>query len=159
MKKMLAVLLTLTLMLTNLGAVLAETVSAPPANQISANPDYAKVEMSFPEADNTRTLAISYVTSAIGEKSSSSISASAVTETNTTASKIGGTIYIQQWKNNAWTNYTSRSFWVYNTDRASTIKTVSVESGYYYRLKVYHTAIDDTGMAQAVSTTTSILVN
>ena len=43
MKKMLAVLLTLTLMLTNLGAVLAETVSAPPASQISANPNYASV--------------------------------------------------------------------------------------------------------------------
>ena len=140
MKKMLAVLLTLTLMLTNLGAVLAETVSAPPASQISANPNYASVEKTFQAAENTRSPSITFIRSSIGKKSSSSISASAVTETSTNASKLGGTIYIQQWKNNSWTNYTSRSFWAYDTDRASTIKTVSVESGYYYRLKVYHTS-------------------
>ena len=159
MKKMLAVLLTLTLMLTNLGAVLAETVSAPPASQISANPNYASVEKAFPASGNTRNFAIDYISSAIGKKSSSSISASAITETNTTAIRIGGTIYVQQWKNNAWRNYTSTTFWAYTTARASTIKSISVESGYYYRLKVYHTATDNTTTVQVVSTTSSVLVN
>lgn len=159
MKKMLAFLLTLTLLLTNLGAVLAETVSAPPASQISVNPNYTSVEKYFPAVNNAKDFAIDYVRSGISKKSSSSISATAVTETNTTASKIGGTIYVQQWKNNAWTNYTSRSFWAYDTARASTLKTISVETGYYYRLKVYHTAIGNPGLVQVVSTTTSILVD
>lgn len=159
MKKMLAVLLTLTLMLTNLGAVLAETVSAPPASQISANPNYASVEKFFLGAGDTRDFTIEYVTSAIGKNSSSSVSVSAVTESNTTAVKIGGIFYVQQWKNNAWRNYTSTAFWTYSTTRASTLQTVSVESGYYYRIKVYHIATDNTATLQAISTTTSVLVN
>lgn len=159
MKKMLTFLLTLTLLLTNLGAVLAESVSAPPASQISANPNYASVEKTFSAAGETRDFAITFTRSSIGKKSSSSVSVSAVTETNTTAVRLGGTIYVQQWKNNAWTNYTSTSFWNYDTTRASTIKTISVQSGYYYRLKVYHNAVDHSGGTQVVSTTTSILVN
>lgn len=159
MKKMLTFLLTLTLLLTNLGAVLAETVSAPPANQISANPNYASVEKYFPEAGDTRDFAIDFIRSTIGKKSSSSISVSAVTETNTTAIRLGGTIYVQQWKNNSWHNYGSTGFWDYDTTRASTLQTLSVETGYYYRLKVYHTASDNSGTIQVVSTTTSILVD
>lgn len=159
MKKMLTFLLTLTLLLTNLGAVLAETVSAPPANQISANPNFASVEKTFHEAINSRDLSIDFIRSSIGKKSSSSISVSAVTETNTVAVRIGGTIYVQQWKNNGWSNYGSTGFWEYSTARASTVKTISVESGYYYRLKVYHTASDANDLTQVVSTTTSILVD
>ena len=159
MKKMLTFLLTLTLMLTNLGAVLAETVSAPPASQISANPEYASVKKYFLGAGDTRDFAITFTSSSIGKKSSSSVSISAVTESNTTAIRIGGIIYIQQWKNNRWNNYTSSSFREYATARASTVKTVSVESGYYYRIKVYHSASDSTGTVQVVSTTTSILVD
>nr|MBQ4456358.1 hypothetical protein [Clostridia bacterium] len=159
MKKMLAVLLTLTLMLTNLGAVLAETISAPPASQISANPNYASVEKTFSAAGNMRNFAIDFIRESISKKSSTSISISAVTETNTTAVRLGGAIYVQQWKNNAWSNYGSTSFWNYDTTRASTLKTLSVESGYYYRLKVYHRATDNTGTVQVVSTTSSILVD
>lgn len=159
MKKMLTFLLTLTLLLTNLGAVLAETVSAPPASQISANPEYASVKKYFLGAGDTRDFAITFISSSIGKKSSSSVAITAVTESNTTAIRIGGTIYVQQWKNNAWRNYTSTSFWSYDTTRASTGKIVSVESGYYYRIKVYHTASDNTELTQAVSTTTSVLVD
>lgn len=159
MKKMLTFLLTLTLLLTNLGAVLAESISAPPANQISANPNYASVEKYFPEAGDTRDFAIDYVRAALSKNSSSSISITAVTETNTIAVRLGGTIYVQQWKNNGWQNFGSTSFWDYDTTRAYTHKSVSVESGYYYRLKVYHTATDNTGTVQVVSTTTSLLVD
>lgn len=159
MKKMLTFLLTLTLLLTNLGAVLAETVSAPPASQISANPEYASVKKFFLGAGDTRDFAITFTISSIGKKSSSSVVVTAVTETNTTAIRVGGAIYVQQWKNNAWRNYTSASFREYDTTRASANRTFSVESGYYYRVKVYHSASDDTGTVQAISTTTSILVD
>lgn len=167
MKKTVVILLTLILMMTNLGTVLADTVSAPPANQISANPNYAEVELFFSKSTHNLSIAseqgeapvITYVKSSISKKSTTSVSISAITETSSSVTRLGGYINVQRWINNKWSTYTTISFWNYNAARATKSTTVSVPSGYYYRLRVNHVAINTYGTKQVTSITTSVLVN
>lgn len=162
MKKTVAFLLALILMLTNLGAVLAETISAPPADQISATSGFASVEKKFFSTRETAAKgapSIILVRASIKKSSSSSITVSAVTETMNAASQIGGYMNIQRWMNNKWTTYKTVRFWEYYASYASAKKTVTVPSGYYYRLNVKHVAVNGDGVVGKSVTTTSVFVN
>ena len=162
MKKIVVILLTLVLMMTNLGTVLADTVSAPPANQISANLNYASVEKTYGITDESGTRgkpSIVLVRASISKSSSTSVTIAATTESNITSLKIGGHMSIEQWKNNAWITYKTTAFWEYNTYRATKSKTFTVPSGYYYRLVVSHIASNSDGTSSKASTTNSVLVN
>lgn len=148
MKKVFAILLTLVLILTNGITVLAEEVSTPPANQISADPNYAHAIYIAPaSADNEDTLrsgedGLKIVMAESGiSKGSGSVSVYARTDSNIISAEIGGTVRIQRWQNNKWNNYYTFSFFADDTSSHSTSRTVSVEFGYYYRIYVSHVAI------------------
>lgn len=162
MKKTLICMLVFVLMFTNLSSILAEPVSAPPANQISANPDFAEVEWmlsSEREVGNRGAPTIVYLEATIGKSSSTSITISAETDTDIVCAFIGGHVTVQRWINNSWDTYYSYSFWDYNKAIGTTTRTVTVASGYYYRLVVAHVASNADGTVGKQSTTTSILVN
>lgn len=162
MKKIVVFLLTLTLMMTNLGTVLADTVSAPPANQISANPNYASVEKTFSVTDEAATRgkpSITLVRAGISKSSSTSVTISATTESDITSSKIGGHMSVQRWINNSWSTYKTTYFWAYDTYRATSTKTITVPTGYYYRLYVTHVASNNSGTSSKTSITNSVFVN
>ena len=99
MKKVIAVLLTLVLVLTNGIAVLAEEVSTPPANQISADPNYAHAIYIAPKSvereENLRSgedgLAIVMAESSLSQ-SGGSLSIYARTDSNIISAEIGGTV-------------------------------------------------------------------
>ena len=164
MKKVIAVLLTLVLILTNGITVFAEEVSAPPANQISADPNYSCTTIWFPSTEtnnNSRDgdgLAFIVVRSSIS-KSGSSIIAYGLTEANLICDPVGGTVHIQRWKNNRWNNYYSFSFEGFGISSFSGTETVAVESGYYYRVLVNHYADTLYSSIHASSTTSSVYVN
>lgn len=162
MKKIVVFLLMIALMMTNLGAVLADTVSAPPANQISSNPNYSNIENTFSALNDTGSRgkpSIVFTRAGISKNSSSSVKIVATTESNVTSLKIGGRMIIQQWNNNAWNTYKTSSFWAYNTTQATSTKTITVASGYYYRLVVTHIASNHDGTSAKTSTTNSLLIN
>lgn len=168
MKKIFAFLLTLTLIFTNGIAVLAEEVEVPPADQISPNPNYASYTWIAPinisGAVGTNLvgqdgLSITMVQCAITKSGSSAIIATATTETNIIAEDIGGTVCVQRWKNNKWTNYYSFLFGEWDTDSAYISQTVSVESGYYYRVHVFHMANTLYSTVSASSNSSSIFIN
>ncbi|MDO5297902.1 MAG: hypothetical protein Q4F18_00635 [Clostridia bacterium] len=156
MKKYFSIALLLTLLMT-LVCVSALADDVPPASEISENPNCAETEWYNPLRDDD--FKINYVSSGISKESSTSIKATATTETNQKASDIGGTITVQRWKDNKWNKYYTIGFYGYNTSSYSVSKSVTVESGYYYRLSVYHSA-SITGSSSAVtSTTKSVYVN
>lgn len=162
MKKIIVFLLTLTLMLTNLNAVLAEGISAPPASQISADLSYASVERTFQaeSANVTRGKpSIIFTRASIGKSSSTSVTIIVTTQSDISSDKIGGQIRLQRWINNSWSPYQSVSFWSYYTDRATKTQTFTVPTGYYYRLVVAHIASTADGTSSKLSTTGSVLVN
>lgn len=156
MKKYFSIALLLTLLMT-LVCVSALADDVPPASEISENPNCAETEWYNPLRDDD--FKISYTSSGISKKSSTQVSISATTETNKKAYDIGGTMVVQQWKNNKWNNYYSVGFYGADKTSHSGSATVTVESGYYYRLKVSHTASMVGASASATSTTKSILVD
>jgi hypothetical protein len=162
MKKIVVILLTLILTMTNLGTVLADTISAPPASQISANPNYASVEKTFSVSNEAGTRgkpSITFTRAGISKSSSTSVTISATTESDITSLKIGGQMSVQRWINNAWSTYKTTSFWSYNTYRATSTKTITVPTGYYYRLYVTHIASNNDGTSSKTLITNSVLVN
>ena len=58
-------------------------------------------------------------------------------------SKITVVVTVQQYKNGSWYNYTSWSATNYNSSYVSTSKTLSVPTGYYYRVGCTHYANSD----------------
>lgn len=162
MKKTLVCLLVFVLMFTNLSSILAEPVSAPPASQISADLDFAEVEWTLSsdrETENRGAPTIVFLKASIRKSSSTSVTVSATTESDIISQQIGGRMVIQRWINNNWTTYKSYPFWSFNTTQATSTKTVTVPSGYYYRLIVYHIATAIGGTSAIQSTTSSTLVN
>ena len=162
MKNIVVFLLALTLMLTNLTNVLAANIATPPASQISANPNFAIVEKTYAITDVSGTRgkpSIVYTRAGISKSSSTSVAITATTESNIVSEKIGGQMNVQRWINNSWSTYKTTSFWSYNTSRATTSKTVSVPTGYYYRLVVLHVATNVDGTSSKASTTSSVFVN
>ena len=58
-------------------------------------------------------------------------------------SKITVVVTVQQYKNGSWYNYTTWSATNYNSSYVSTSKTLSVPTGYYYRVGCTHYANSD----------------
>lgn len=131
-------------------------VELPPADQISDNPNEASVEW----RDKTRSdeFKITYTYASISKASSTSVYVSATTEANSTATVIGGTMYIQQWKDNKWNSYKTLNFINYDSYTSSYSDTVTVDSNYSYRLVVSHSAFKAGDSSYAKSTTTSVKV-
>lgn len=162
MKKIVVILLALILTMTNLGTVLADTVSTPPVNQISANPNFAIVERTYAITDVSGTRgkpSIVYTRAGISKSSSTSVAITATTESNIVSEKIGAQMSVQRWINNSWSTYKTTSAWSYNTTRATASKTISVQTGYYYRLVVMHIATNVDGTSSKTSITSSVFVN
>lgn len=162
MKKTTAFILALVLLLTASLPAFADTMSAPPADQISDDPNHAEFIWRAP-SQLTRDVTekkIIYVSTGIDKLSSTSVAINALTETNAKAYLVWVDMCIQRWENNKWVNYTSSVYSNYETSsyRASTTKTV--ESGYYYRLAVTHSAHFDGGINSSINSyTKSVYVN
>ena len=167
MKKIVSFLLTITLLLCNGIAVLAEEIPTPPADQISSNPNYAFAEKYFlinpagnasPNAGEDG-LGLVYVHASISPNSSSSVLVTATTTANIICMDIGGFVCIERWINNDWSTYYLYPFWSHGVASFSTSEIITVESGYYYRIHTTHIAISMHSTASATIRTTSVLIN
>ena len=143
MKKVLALVLSLVLMLGGSAAALAETAqSIPPLSQISSNPNSATFTWrSDVSTQDVEKKEMCYTEISITKKSSTSVSIYQITETNAKAAAIQGFMFVQRWNNNKWEKYATREFNKGNTTLCESAYTVTVESGYYYRLAVSHFAV------------------
>ena len=135
----------------------AIAVEIPPADQISNNliKDYG----SWSNNKRSTEFEISYTSYGIEKTSSTSVFVSGTTETNQTAGRFGVLITVQQWDNNRWNNYKSTSDREYSSTKCSHSDTITVASGYYYRIKVTHTATDNFVDRTLYSYSKSIFVN
>ena len=143
MKKVLALVLSLVLMLGGSAAALAETAQAiPPLSQISSNPNSASFTWrSDVSTQDVEKKEICFTEIGISKVSSTSVSISQTTQTNAKAVAIQGWMYVERWYNNRWEEYKTYDFYKGNTTLCETGCTVTVESGYYYRLAVTHIAV------------------
>lgn len=82
----------------------------------------------------------------LDKRSSTSAYIYGYTEANEKASTIGGTVTLQQWKNNKWNNYFTLSFNAYDSLSAKGSTVVTVDSGYYYRVVTTHRAMSYAGV-------------
>ena len=136
MKRFILVCLALALLFACCGPAIA--AEAPPANQIASNLTSDSGEwFSTLRSSNFQ---ISYTSYGIEKTSSSSVFVSATARTNETASVIGVLITVQRWANNRWNNYKSISGTSVGATSCSRSGTVSVASGYYYRIHVIYDA-------------------
>ena len=168
MKKTTLIALVITLLCCNLGNALASNIEVPPQGQISSNPNHAEAYW-FNQIEVGNNDGVMYTGqdglmlvmahSSITKSGSASVKVQAETEANITSIEIGGTIYIQQWKNNKWNTYETIVFEKENRDSASVSQIVSVQRGYYYRVKVVHMARTLYSFKTGHTTTTSVLIN
>lgn len=119
--------------------------------------DHAEISWSNP-ATTYSTLSFTYIDSGISKVSSTSVYVSAETEANQTCSSIGGTLYVQQWTGSTWSTVKTINFFADNASSHSVSRTVTVDSGYSYRVKVSHQALTLDTSKYATSTTASITV-
>ena len=163
MKKIISLLLVIALLLCNGISVLSEEISTPPADQISSDLNFASDSKTFlTNGTHSRDddFAIVYIYSGIAKASSSSVAVFATTTANQSCSTIGGISIVQRWYSNEWQTYDSFSFEDYVVSTVTDIRTISVESGYYYRVTTIHLAISaDATYESAFTTTKSIYVN
>ena len=140
MKKIVSFLLTITLVFCNGFTILAEEIPTPPADQISSNPYFAFVEKDFSQIfrDGENEIWISFVRTSITYKGSSSIGIYIRTEANEECVSIEATVLVQRWHNNMWETYSTLGYYDYFVSEQVVRDTLSVESGYYYRLSVLH---------------------
>ena len=132
-------------------------VSSPPLSQISANPGYAGVSWSL--ATDSDELTIASASGNLWKINSTTAYVTASTQATQIVDEVGGTMFLQKWVNNAWTNVTSRRFYNYNTDESSGAAAITVESGYYYRLRTYHYADLGFDTVSRLTTTSSVFFN
>lgn len=162
MKKVLSLVLALVLMLGGSVSALAEIAqSIPPLSQISPNPNSAtftwRKDVSTQDIEKKE---ICFTEIGISKVSSTAVSIVQTTQTNAKAAVINGFMFVQRWNNNKWEEYASREFFKGNTTLCETAYTVSVESGYYYRLAVSHIAVFADGQNSSCNTyTSSVYVN
>lgn len=166
-KTFIAFLLVVVLTCYNTLNALANEVSAPPASQISSNPNYSIDSKSFPLAKMSDDIQLTgkdglqwiHVQSSISKASSSSVTVMAISTANIICMDIGGTVRIKRWINNNWETYCTFFFWGHGVSTYTETKTISVEPGYYYKVTCNHTAISEQSGKYATSTTKSIYVN
>lgn len=149
--------------------VQAAEISAPPADQISSDLNYASVSKSFPieiemgdaqpQLSGGDGMQMVYIRASISKASSSSVTVTVETVANLKCIDIGASVEIQRWINNAWEPYTYLSLWAHGVSRMEETRTVSVETGYYYRINTTHMCISEKSSKYGSSTTKSVLVN
>ena len=78
-------------------------------------------------------------------KVGSNILVNTYTIANQTADSVGGVVYLQRWDGVAatWSSISSYQFAGYGVSSKSYSKTLTPTMGYYYRIKVVHTASCD----------------
>lgn len=91
----------------------------------------------------TRGMYLKSGTSSITEVGTGKIVASGKTVGQTTVSKISVIVRVEKLVNGSWQAYTTWSATNYNSAYVSTSKTLSVPTGYYYRVYSTHTANSD----------------
>lgn len=153
-----AILLVLTLLACCAVALADDDV--PPPELISDDPNFSIVDWRLNVMPLVDELILTRVTAAISKVDSTHIYVKGITQANIACGIIGGTMTIQQWKNNQWNKYTTISFKAYGSNEVTGATTVEVASGYYYRLAIGHYANHSDGTnAYGATTTKSILVN
>ena len=155
MKRFISVCLTLTLLFVCCGVAFA--VEAPPVDQIASNLTGDNGE--WFNLLRSSGFAINYTSYSFQKASSTSVFAAGRTETNQTADSVRVLITVQQWKNNNWNNYTSTSNRTYNSTVCSHSKTITVTSGYYYRIHITHSATLNGTVISTNSYSKSVMVN
>ena len=150
-------LLLMTILMTVCFSSTALAVETPPADQVSDTP--FRDSGFWTNRLRTEEFDISYTSYGIEKNSSTSVFVSGTTRTNQTATRVSVLVTVQQWKNNKWNNYDSIDAHVYGGTECSRSDTVSVDSGYYYRVKVTHNAFGDTDSKTKYSYSKSVLVN
>ena len=155
MKKLISVCLALTLLFVCSNAAFA--TEAPPFSQIASNLTSDSGEWFNPLRSSG--FAINYTSYSFQKLSSTSIFAAGRTETNQTADAVRVLIIVQQWANNRWNNYTATSNRSYDSTVCSHSQTISVASGYYYRIYVTHSATLDGTVVSKESFSKSVMVN
>ncbi len=151
MKKLLSLVLSF-LLLASLCPALADT---PPADQIATSGE------SYVEWYNKARVSadlISYTNTGISA-GSGCVLIRGTTETYSVVDTIGLTYLVQRWETDEWVNYYSTICTKFDSAIISDIRTVSVESGYYYRLYTIHKAIESGYPDHFASITSSVYVN
>ena len=123
----------------------------------SAGDDHAEVTWNNPKSART-AVAIDSVSSSISKASSTSVSIKAKTVANQAVNSVGGKAVIQRWNNNTWETYKTYNFNAYGSSSCSLNKTVTVASGYNYRLRVSHSAVTASDSDYVTTTTSSVKV-
>lgn len=162
MKKITALSLLVALLLSLSLTAYSDTLSAPPAGQISADPNYAEFIWRAP-SDLTRDIEekkIIYIDTGISKVSSTTVAIKAITEANAKAITIHVNAVIQRWENNKWNNYISSNYGNFESSSHQIQATKTVEPGYYYRLACTHTAyFDNDDTSSYNSYTGSLYIN
>lgn len=148
--KLLAILMLVTLTTS------ASASALPPTHEISDNPTYSHYEWCNPS--RAADFDITFVESGISVVSNG-VYVSGMTMASKTVACVGGLVSIQYWEDNTWKNYTRFYFEALNASSCELSRTVSVPGGFYYRLKITHTAENGADMVSQISTTKSVYVN
>lgn len=155
MKKTFSLLMAILVMVCLSSAALA--VEIPPTDQISD--DLLRDSGFWTNRFKKEEFDISYTSYGIEKTSSTSVFVSATTETNQTASRVAVLITVQQWTNNKWNNYKSTSNRTYSSTKCSHSDTITVDPGYYYRIKVTHDASNGSALKTLYSYSKSLRVD
>ena len=154
-----ALLLALAFLASCSVALADDGIDVPPVELISDNPNFSIVDWHLNVMPLADELKLTRMTASISKSDSSHVYVKGVTEANKICYRIGGYMTIQQWKDNQWNKYTTASYHAYDTSEASGSGTLSVASGYYYRVIIDHQGSASGGTASGVTTTKSVLVN
>lgn len=155
-----ALLLALTFLACCSVALADNGIEVPPPELISDNPNFSIVDWHLNVMPLADELKLSRMTAGISKHDSTHVAVRGVTQANKTCFYVKGFMTIQQWKDNKWNSYKTAAYTAYNTYEASRDTTIAVDSGYYYRLIIDHTASDYEGNSVLAATTTnSVLVN
>ena len=155
MKRFISVCLALALLFACYSVAFA--TGAPPVDQIASNLISDSGEWFSPLRSSG--FAIDYTSYSFQKSSSTSVFAAGRTETNQTADAVRVLIIVQRWTNNRWNNYISTSNRTYDSTVCSHSKTISVASGYYYRIYVTHSATLDGTVVSKESYSKSVKVD
>ncbi|MCH5288103.1 MAG: hypothetical protein J1E43_11860 [Christensenellaceae bacterium] len=156
-KRILMVAMVVLALMVSLSVALADE-SRPPEDQISLDPNFASYE--WHRMVRSENFGLAMTKASITKLSSTSVSVYGYTEGNEKCAVVGGTIYLQQWNDNKWNNYHSITFTGREVYMFSATRTVTVESGKYYRVFVSHYGVAYDGNQMGMSSTTkSIYVN
>lgn len=130
--------------------------SIPPTEHISDDLSYAYCQWYNPI--KAAGFSITFADAGISPVSNG-VYVSGTTIASQEVTSVGGIANIQRWENGAWKTYTQFSFQALQASMCELSQTVSVPGGYYYRLKITHTAEDYIDIVMYVSITDAVYVN